>query len=1435
MRHTLLLSLVFSFFTLTAQAQNAWINELHYDDTGGGSDFIEVIVENDETVDLSLLDVELYRDDGTRYRSIGDLDTDFVEERSVGNFTIYTWEVELQNGPSDGLALCYNDAPIQVLSYEGTFSGTEDCANGENSTDIGVFEDGTNANTTSLQLDGTGTTYSDFSWTGPTTNTKGDLNTGQTLGSSPPLTVDDDGGADYTSIQAAIDAAAAGDVIEVNAGTYPESVAINKDDITLQGASGAAPSDITIGGVADACRDLDVTATGVAVRGFTVVGAEEGDACDAGAAVVSVRAATNTTVENLIVTGPGASEKTGINLFDSDDVAIEGVTVQDAGKNGINVRSRNVTLKDITAPNNAVNRTGLGAIAIYASDNSGADPDVSATFEGTIDLGSNPNGLIVSASDGTADVNTSGATFSFNDTELWPLAAFGGSSAVTVDGGTFEAFAQGQGFDIRATFTSLAPAGFFLYDSDSDKAVNLVAQANDASSGLVAEDAIVKDLSTGDLYVGQIDPSQSMSIQTAVSSVASGGIVNVLPGTYSESVTVNQSLTLSGPNAGTPGNDANRTGEATIEGFVELSESNAVFDGFEVSPPEAVDNQAEAILINNSADGVVVKNNIVRGVTSTDDLSEDIEAIVAFGGNSDAVMDVTITNNFVTDVSRGGTSGGAVGISIQGNVDGATVKDNVVDGIGREAAYYALGIAIRGTDNSPAGDPKNVEVRGNDVRNVLPTENAFDGVGFEFEPDVAEPVTVESNTFTNTTLQVEDKTVSLNLDDILAKNTFDRAVVIRNASGDVKDESGVQKVYSPIAPAVANASPGETVDVYAGTYAGDLTIDKALTLRGASAGGGTSSSLTMASKSTSPSCAAGAVIDASGSPQGLTVSADDVTLEDLCVTSADNHNIYTNASISNLTLTGVEALNAGEHGMEIDENADITTLTINGSNFSGNINNIGSGTGKGLNIRGTVDGLTIDGSAFDHNNYGFYTTLGGNVEQERADGGSTNVSDVTITNTTFNDNPNKGIYAEKLDNATFENIEVINSGTDVNASFFPQAIDINLKLRNYGALTFRNATVRGSIGEGLNVKARNGFYGGAYQPPDDASLSSLTVENSVFAGNRWGVVVGYGVEDAEITGNLVNNNGNAVGAYQDKSNLDFNRGGVLFYATPEAATFTVNGNCITKNGLTERDGFTGYGLSTTDTPVDATNNWWGSAAGPGTGGANSAEGAATVDPFAIDPVSGVEGCGGAIPGECPASNFTEELISNTPPGKVQITIDDTDGIEKVEFYQVSNFTIASEDGEFADPDNDGIWTPSGSSPLPTSTSFMLTQADTDNPDASYFAQITNGCGTLTDIDPPHGFEVTPSAFALDGNYPNPFRTQTTLQFDLPEPVDVTLSVYDVMGRRVATLVDQSMPAGSHDIAWQGRGQDGQALASGVYFVRLTAGDRTATRRLTIVR
>jgi flagellar hook assembly protein FlgD len=83
--------------------------------------------------------------------------------------------------------------------------------------------------------------------------------------------------------------------------------------------------------------------------------------------------------------------------------------------------------------------------------------------------------------------------------------------------------------------------------------------------------------------------------------------------------------------------------------------------------------------------------------------------------------------------------------------------------------------------------------------------------------------------------------------------------------------------------------------------------------------------------------------------------------------------------------------------------------------------------------------------------------------------------------------------------------------------------------------------------------------------------------------------------------------------------------------------------------------------------------------------------------------------------------------------------------------------------------------------------------------------------------------------------PNPFSARTEIAFELAEAAHTTLTVYDVMGRKVATLVDRPMPSGPHAVAWNGHSDQGSKLASGVYFYRLSAGDVSQTKRLVIVR
>ncbi len=88
----------------------------------------------------------------------------------------------------------------------------------------------------------------------------------------------------------------------------------------------------------------------------------------------------------------------------------------------------------------------------------------------------------------------------------------------------------------------------------------------------------------------------------------------------------------------------------------------------------------------------------------------------------------------------------------------------------------------------------------------------------------------------------------------------------------------------------------------------------------------------------------------------------------------------------------------------------------------------------------------------------------------------------------------------------------------------------------------------------------------------------------------------------------------------------------------------------------------------------------------------------------------------------------------------------------------------------------------------------------------------------------------PTEFALAPNYPNPFNPRTTIEFALPEAVEVSLRVYDVTGRVVARLVEGSMGVGNHRVTF-----DASRLASGIYLYWIQAGRFTEVRRMILVK
>jgi hypothetical protein len=87
----------------------------------------------------------------------------------------------------------------------------------------------------------------------------------------------------------------------------------------------------------------------------------------------------------------------------------------------------------------------------------------------------------------------------------------------------------------------------------------------------------------------------------------------------------------------------------------------------------------------------------------------------------------------------------------------------------------------------------------------------------------------------------------------------------------------------------------------------------------------------------------------------------------------------------------------------------------------------------------------------------------------------------------------------------------------------------------------------------------------------------------------------------------------------------------------------------------------------------------------------------------------------------------------------------------------------------------------------------------------------------------------PQRFALKQNYPNPFNPSTTIKFELLKASQVSLAVYDILGREVSVLMNERRDAGVHEVKF-----DGSNLAGGVYFYRLSAGTYVQTRKLILL-
>ena len=187
------------------------------------------------------------------------------------------------------------------------------------------------------------------------------------------------------------------------------------------------------------------------------------------------------------------------------------------------------------------------------------------------------------------------------------------------------------------------------------------------------------------------------------------------------------------------------------------------------------------------------------------------------------------------------------------------------------------------------------------------------------------------------------------------------------------------------------------------------------------------------------------------------------------------------------------------------------------------------------------------------------------------------------------------------------------------------------------------------------------------------------------------------------------------------------------------------------------------------------------------------------------------------------SNFTgvvQRFDDNSPIGNTLITIYDAED-------KIVGFDLTDPQGVFEILDTEpGTFTVKANR-----IQFDDAEATMTVEDVEFFAQtfinLTLTASMATDVEA----DDTPGSFHLGQNYPNPFNPETVIRYTLPQAAHVTLTIYDVLGREVTTLVDGPQTAGTTTVRFEAPG----ILPSGVYYYRLEAGTLSRTGRMVLVR
>ena len=200
----------------------------------------------------------------------------------------------------------------------------------------------------------------------------------------------------------------------------------------------------------------------------------------------------------------------------------------------------------------------------------------------------------------------------------------------------------------------------------------------------------------------------------------------------------------------------------------------------------------------------------------------------------------------------------------------------------------------------------------------------------------------------------------------------------------------------------------------------------------------------------------------------------------------------------------------------------------------------------------------------------------------------------------------------------------------------------------------------------------------------------------------------------------------------------------------------------------------------------------------------------------------------------PTAPVSPKVITITTGVEVTITWDDPvdadfNYVEVIRADDV-NFTsgvvVAGRTGETQIIDSDQALT------LGTTVYYRLSSFDFAGNMSDYTEALEVVLSPLGVAD---GGSAIPTAYNLNQNAPNPFNPTTTIKYALPRMSHVELVIYDILGREVRRLVQETQPAGYHTVVWDGRNSSGLGVASGVYFYQIQAGSYTELKKMTLLK